>query len=119
MLSLKVTNKRPVSTKTRNVSKPSMTSPAAKAKQLVVKMMAIVSAEDHLVVGQIVLIEEQEVRVRLYREVSSGVYTPQKRANGDPLTYVATKESVLTTFDSLTPTNRLPGGVAKFLETRH
>lgn len=77
--------------------------------------MVLADYEDYPVIGKINTINGEELTISAYRGVG-GVYRLFVRPNGEVRTIDILKECVALVFESLTPTQRLPGNVQKELE---
>lgn len=77
--------------------------------------MVLADWDDCPVIGKINTINEEELTISAYRGVG-GVYRLFVRPNGEVRTIHLPKDCVAFVFESLTPTQRLPGNVQKELE---
>lgn len=78
--------------------------------------MVLVDGDECPIVGKINSINGEHATISTYRAGVSGIYKPFIRPNGQARTMVVMKDCITMVFDSLTPTQRLPGNAARQLE---
>ena len=78
--------------------------------------MVLADWEECPVIGKVSSINGEQLTISAYRVGIGGVYRLIVRPNGQVRTMDIPKDSVELVFDSLTPTQKLPGHVQKELE---